>query len=933
MWMSGTPGNLQGYQFCVARLIDGWGDQFCNGLRRFVCEISKGCPPGKWNVPICDRLCDNCYNGGVCNPHTGACICTHGFTGKNCLTACGDQRFGSECELVCGSAIADDSSCSDNKFCLPGPNDCSCIAGYTGAFCNEVTETWFSETNPASACQLPLYHLFHKDRRGQKGGGVALYVRDDMNPTEVFSDTVPPHLEALWVRLRSSAAVHLPKDIFVGVIYSPPRSPHRAEMIEHIINMVDRARLHATNASLIIMGDFNDLETDEIERHTSLSQIVKEPTRESAILDKILTDLNEDFCDPQISTPIASSDHNVVTVLPCLLPPPRKSTRTSHRPFRDSSVRAFGQWVQQMDWSIIGDFDANDMASEFNDLINTKFRQYFELVTVKRRLDDEPWMNDEIRRAINRRDSSFRHGHPDFKRLRNHVQRLIDNAKDSFYQRKVEHLKKSEPGKWHQQIRHLAGIRKKQLNLSSDGRSDIDIANELNTHFAAICSSLPPLDRGALSAFLPAPSPPPVIDRRRVYKRLCGISTAKACHPNDPPSRLLKEFAYELSEPLTTLFNLCLSQASFPTERRPSATMGNPLNNKPSPVGYPQGTRLGPVLFLVLINDAALESDNRWKYVDDLTIVEVLKKTHPSELQSHLDSLIQWCKDNDVVPIAAKCKAMQISFLRQPPPPIVLDINSTTLEAVSSLKLLGVFLRDDLKWDGQVNRLISNASRRLYLLTKLRRNGVTTKDLATIYMLYNRPVLEFAAPVWTSGITNNHSVSIERVQRRALRIITYPDSRTYDELQSHLGVSSLKERRTSLSLRFAESLLQSKVHRHLLPESRVNDCSRILRNALDLSLPKMRTTRANLGRDHTMRWHSNAALLLVDRLVTITVRACKTLHTLALLHERLILTRGARDLIRATHGATMIGETLAAIGLGSRRASMAELADVAFRVG
>ncbi|XP_030844668.1 uncharacterized protein LOC115925216 [Strongylocentrotus purpuratus] len=526
--------------------------------------------------------------------------------------------------------------------------------------------------------------------------------------------------------------------------------------------MVDRARLHATNASLIIMGDFNDLETDEIERHTSLSQIVKEPTRESAILDKILTDLNEDFCDPQISTPIASSDHNVVTVLPCLLPPPRKSTRTSHRPFRESSVRAFGQWVQQMDWSIIGDFDANDMASEFNDLINTKFRQYFELVTVKRRLDDEPWMNDEIRRTLN-----------------GHVQRLIDNAKDSFYQRKVEHLKKSEPGKWHQQIRHLAGIRKKQLNLSSDGRSDIDIANELNTHFAAICSSLPPLDRGALSAFLPAPSPPPVIDRRRVYKRLCGISTAKACHPNDPPSRLLKEFAYELSEPLTTLFNLCLSQGCFPDiwkhasisaipktnpvtsydQLRPisitptlarifegfladwimssirpfvdhrqfgnlrgssvthylvslldtihrgldkGGTLANLcvvdfskafdhvnhtivmnklidlgvdhsiipticsfLSNRAQTVRYhgkssqqqaitcgvPQGIRLGPVLFLVLINDAALESDNRWKYVDDLTIVEVLKKTHPSELQSQLDSLIQWCKDSTCLDI------------------------------------------------------------------------------------------------------------------------------------------------------------------------------------------------------------------------------------------------------------------------------------------
>ena len=53
------------------------------------------------------------------------------------ITACGDQRIGSECELVCGSAVTDDSSCSDNKFCLSGPNECSCIAGYAGASCNE----------------------------------------------------------------------------------------------------------------------------------------------------------------------------------------------------------------------------------------------------------------------------------------------------------------------------------------------------------------------------------------------------------------------------------------------------------------------------------------------------------------------------------------------------------------------------------------------------------------------------------------------------------------------------------------------------------------------------------------------------------------------------------------------------------------------------
>ncbi|XP_063967058.1 uncharacterized protein LOC135156958 [Lytechinus pictus] len=183
--------------------------------------------------------------------------------------------------------------------------------------------------------------------------------------------------------------------------------------------------------------------------------------------------------------------------------------------------------------------------------------------------------------------------------------------------------------------------------------------------------------------------------------------------------------------------------------------------------GVPQGTRLGSILFFVLVNDASVDCANRWKYVDDLTLVEILKKSQPSQLQSNVDALVQWCNSNDVV--------------RQPPPPIILDINSNTLEVVSSLKLLRISLQNNLKWDEQVSRLISNASRRLYILTKLRRNGVNAKDLAIIYKMYIRPTLEFAAPVWTSGITCDHSACIERVQRRAFRSISYPNIKPYDQ--------------------------------------------------------------------------------------------------------------------------------------------------------
>lgn len=539
----------------------------------------------------------------------------------------------------------------------------------------------------------------------------------------------------------------------------------------------------------------------------------------------------------------------------------------------------------------------------------------------------------------------------------------------------MHHLKRAEPGKWHQQIRNLAGHRKKSLVLSSDDKSDNEIANDLNTHFANICCTLPPLDPSAMPAYLPAASPPPTILRHQVYHKLSRINTSKACHPGECPSRLLKEFAFELSEPITHIFNCCLREGCFPNiwknasvcaipkvspvtsfdQLRPisitpiisrifegflanwilydikdkidpkqfgnrrgtsivhclvslldtvhtgidtSGTFANLctidfskafdhvnhaiviqkliglgvdrsiiptlcsfLSQRTQTVRYhgttsqersitcgvPQGTRLGPILFLVLANDAAQMTENRWKYVDDLTLLEVINKFQPSQLQSHVDCLTSWCQENDVIPNAAKCKAMQVSFLRTPQHPPDLLIDSASLEIVSAIKLLGVIIQYDLKWDQQVDRIISNASRRLFIINKLKRNGVNTQDLVTIYQLYIRPVLEFAAPVWTSGITKAQAETIERIQKRALRIIVYPNLLPYSELLKTLKLESLSNRRLELATKFAKSVLTSPDHRHLLPQSRESITGRNLRNSTHMTLPRIRTQRRMLS--------------------------------------------------------------------------------------
>ncbi|XP_038066556.1 tyrosine-protein kinase receptor Tie-1-like [Patiria miniata] len=100
--------------------------------------IVRGCVAGKWGPPGCEKICNLCFNGGVCDDETGDCICPPGFSGPNCLTACGRHRFGWHCEHECGGPNDVIQSCSGSQFGLPDPYGNSCISGYSGRYCDTV---------------------------------------------------------------------------------------------------------------------------------------------------------------------------------------------------------------------------------------------------------------------------------------------------------------------------------------------------------------------------------------------------------------------------------------------------------------------------------------------------------------------------------------------------------------------------------------------------------------------------------------------------------------------------------------------------------------------------------------------------------------------------------------------------------------------------
>ncbi|XP_041466824.1 uncharacterized protein LOC121417247 isoform X3 [Lytechinus variegatus] len=114
---------------------DGERDQNRGGMYRL---IVRECPAGKWGPPKCYGVCDNCYNGGVCDDKSGLCICPNNFKGSNCLEICrddGGNMYGINCETTCSYRNLP-TSCRGFLFCLPDPYGCSCDVGSQGLACD-----------------------------------------------------------------------------------------------------------------------------------------------------------------------------------------------------------------------------------------------------------------------------------------------------------------------------------------------------------------------------------------------------------------------------------------------------------------------------------------------------------------------------------------------------------------------------------------------------------------------------------------------------------------------------------------------------------------------------------------------------------------------------------------------------------------------------
>ena len=150
-----------------------------------------------------------------------------------------------------------------------------------------------------------------------------------------------------------------------------------------------------------------------------------------------------------------------------------------------------------------------------------------------------------------------------------------------------------------------------------------------------------------------------------------------------------------------------------------------------------------------------------------------------------------------------KTKAMTFNVSNQIDFSPKLTMDGQDIQTVEEMRILGLVIRSDLKWSSNTENLVSRAYKKLWMLRRLKIFGAAKVDLVDIYTKHVRSILELAVPAWHSGLTVKESVDIERVQKAALRIILSNEYNNYTSALETCNLSSLKERRIKLCLKFA----------------------------------------------------------------------------------------------------------------------------------
>ena len=285
---------------------------------------------------------------------------------------------------------------------------------------------------------------------------------------------------------------------------------------------------------------------------------------------------------------------------------------------------------------------------------------------------------------------------------------------------------------------------------------------------------------------------------RGFYILLVLLDFAKAFDSVVHEFLLLKLQAYGFDE------KIIMWISDFLSNRKQRVVMGDTFSewiNVTS--GVPQGSVLGPLLFVIYINDMPSLTTHLCKlFADDSKLIGIIKNSQDKIiLQNDLDILNEWSLKWKLYFNVNKCKVMEIytnklsSQMSSLNELKMCDAKNgrTSLEKTTSERDLGVTLNKKLKWNDHIENAVLKANNALGMLRKTFKYW-SCKSFKQLYVAFVRPHLEYCSAIWNPHLKKD-ILKLERVQRRATKLIPGIRDLPYEERLNKIGLQTLEKRR------------------------------------------------------------------------------------------------------------------------------------------
>ena len=213
--------------------------------------------------------------------------------------------------------------------------------------------------------------------------------------------------------------------------------------------------------------------------------------------------------------------------------------------------------------------------------------------------------------------------------------------------------------------------------------------------------------------------------------------------------------------------------------------------------GVPQGSVLGPTLFLLYINDihSGINSTVRLFADDTALYKKIASQSDADSLQEDLNTLQRWEERWQMRFNVSKCHVLSVTN-KLNPIQSAYSLHQQPLERVNSAKYLGVEISSNLNWGKHVEAISARTNQTsAFIYRNLR--GCPVSAHTHCYKSLARPLLEYASTVWDPHQTN-HINSLEMVQRRAARRIVgdFSPKSSATAIVSSLNLQPLQQRRS-----------------------------------------------------------------------------------------------------------------------------------------